>query len=86
MGTAIKDTMSRSSSLSQRVEHLEAEMERLKGQVASIPPADQRPWWEQISGSFKNDPIYDAAMKLGREYRRSLRPRVSKGSRRNGRS
>ena len=32
------------------------------------------PWWEDI-GVFANDPVYDKAMKLGRAYRRSLRPK-----------
>jgi|RhiMetdeSRZDD1v2_1073273.scaffolds.fasta_scaffold1409875_2 hypothetical protein len=33
------------------------------------------PWWEQIVGTFENDPIYDHAMRLGRQYRQSVRPR-----------
>jgi hypothetical protein len=36
-----------------------------------------QPWWEQIVGTFEDDPIYDEAMKLGRHYRQSLRPKVS---------
>jgi hypothetical protein len=31
------------------------------------------PWWEEI-GVFANHPVYDKAMRLGRAYRRSLRP------------
>ena len=27
------------------------------------------PWWEQISGAFKNDPDYAEAMKLARRKR-----------------
>lgn len=29
------------------------------------------PWWEKITGTFKDDPEYDEAMRLGAEYRRS---------------
>lgn len=29
------------------------------------------PWWEQRAGTFADDPIYDEAMRLGREYRES---------------
>lgn len=56
---------------------LEAEVARLKKKVE----ADDEnivPWWEKISGTFADDPIYDEAMRLGREYRESLRPKTKK--------
>ncbi len=28
-------------------------------------------WWEEIAGTFADDPAYDEAMRLGREYRLS---------------
>ena len=31
------------------------------------------PWWEQISGVFQNEPLFDEAMQLGREWRQSER-------------
>lgn len=31
------------------------------------------PWWEQIAGTFAGNSVYDEAMRLGREYRGSLR-------------
>ena len=36
-----------------------------------------QPWWEQIVGTFENDRIYDEAMKRGRHYRQSLRPKTT---------
>lgn len=42
-------------------------------------PQDTRPWWERIRGTFKDDPAYEEAMRLGREYRESLRPREDEG-------
>jgi hypothetical protein len=51
-----------------RVEALEAELARLKEQL--IGPVR---WWQEI-GTFADDPVYEQAMKLGRAYRRSLRP------------
>jgi hypothetical protein len=33
------------------------------------------PWWEQIAGTFQNDPIYERAMCLGQQYHRSFRPK-----------
>ncbi len=65
-------------SLKQRVEALEAELERLKAKVDQ-PPCDARPWWDKIAGTFANDPIYEEAMRLGREWRESFRPTSSKG-------
>jgi hypothetical protein len=53
--------------MAQRLADLEAEVERLKIKV------DQsllgRPWWEEIVGTFADNPDYDEAMRLGREYR-----------------
>ena len=37
------------------------------------------PWWKQIRGSFANDPAFLEAMRLGRQYRESLRPKARKG-------
>jgi hypothetical protein len=36
------------------------------------------PWWEAQAGRFANDPIFEEAVRLGREYRESLRPRRRK--------
>jgi hypothetical protein len=60
--------------LEDRVQALEAEVARLKARLDTkeTPPV---PWTEQIWGSFANDPIYEEAMRLGREYRESLRPK-----------
>lgn len=63
-----------------RLQALEAEVEQLKrGRPAAS--AAQKPWWEQIAGTFENDPLYEKAMRLGREYRASQRPRKPGGRR-----
>ena len=59
------------TSLEERVAALEAEMARLKQQ---LQPEPKKPWWQERIGAFANDPMYDEAMRLGREYRESLRP------------
>ena len=63
------------SALEQRVTDLEAEVSNLKRQLDALDTF--QPWWKQIMGTFEEDPIYDEAMKLGRHYRQSLRPKVS---------
>jgi hypothetical protein len=58
-------------SIEERVAVLEAEVLQLRQEVAvrAIPTI---PWWEKISGTFAQDPVYNEAMKLDRQYRRSL--------------
>ena len=61
-------------SLEERVAALEAEVARLKQERLSAAEA-KKPWWAEIWGTFKDDPEYEEAMRLGREYRESLRPK-----------
>ena len=62
--------------IEQRLAALEAEVARLKEQLANAVPA-KGDWLNEIYGAFENDPIYEEAMRLGREYRESLRPKAS---------
>ena len=66
---------SATSQLEQRVATLEEEMIRLKNKIEAMHTT--KPWWEQIAGTFQNDPMYEKAMQLGRQYRQTLRPRKS---------
>jgi hypothetical protein len=59
-------------SLEARVAALEVEVTRLKQELQD--QKDQHSW-KQVIGTFANDPIYEEAMKLGRQYRESLRPK-----------
>jgi hypothetical protein len=64
-------------SLEKRVAALEAEVARLRARIESTQkPVD--PWLDKVWGSFANDPVYEEAMRLGREYRESLRPKPAK--------
>lgn len=58
--------------LEDRVAYLEAEVARLKNKVEN--GVSSQPWWEQIVGAFADNTAYDEAMRLGQEYRDSLRP------------
>jgi len=61
-------------SLEERVAALEAKVEQLQRGRAVTTPQDDRAWWEKRVGLFKDDPDYDEAMRLGREWRESFRP------------
>jgi hypothetical protein len=59
--------------LEQRLLALEKAVEQLKAQVLrSANPA--RPWWLEDAGRFANDPVFEEIVRLGAEYRKSLRP------------
>jgi hypothetical protein len=62
--------------LKDRVAALEAEVARLKEKVEGGTTSGD--WLDKIWGSFANDPVYEEAMRLGREYRESLRPKPRK--------
>jgi hypothetical protein len=59
-----------------RVTALEAKIEEIQRSLQAVAP-DARPWWERIVGAFADDPAFEEAMRLGREYRESLRPKRS---------
>jgi hypothetical protein len=63
------------SSFSERIARLEEQVSRLSQQVteAAVPPGTA--WWKRIVGVFQDDPEFEEAMRLGRAYRESLRPK-----------
>ena len=65
------------AALALRVANLEAEVAQLKVQLTK-PSEASGDWLDAIYGVFDNDPIYAEAMRLGREYRESLRPKATR--------
>jgi hypothetical protein len=59
--------------LEERVAALEAEVDCLRRLVEG-----KKPGWKQMVGAFQNDPYYEEAVKYGREYRESTRPKPRK--------
>jgi hypothetical protein len=62
--------------IEQRVAALEAEVTRLKDEVKEAI-SSKGDWLDKIYGAFANDPHFEEAMRLGREYRESLRPKAT---------
>lgn len=60
--------------LEPRVAALEATVEQLQRKLELVAP-DASPWWGHIVGAFADDPAFVEAMRLGRKYRESLRPK-----------
>ena len=72
---SIKEVSVGTVGIEKRVAVLEKELASLRKKVeaASTPKA----WWDRIAGTFDKDPVYERAMKLGREYRKSQKPEKS---------
>ena len=64
----------KSKALAKRVESLEAEVAELKRQLPAVAEAhSQSPRakdWRRTLGMFADDPTFDEALRLGREWRR----------------
>ena len=63
--------------LEERIAMLETKVETLEEKLATDAVA-VKPWWENIVGAFAGDEDFLEAMRLGREYRESLRPKPIK--------
>jgi hypothetical protein len=57
--------------LEKRIAALERQVAKLQQQQLSKPSAG-RAWLDDLYGKFAGDPVFANAMKLGREYRKSL--------------
>jgi len=57
------------TTLEERVSALEAQVAHLL--VDKQAANAEVPWWRQRYGAFQDDEMYDEAMRLGAEYRRS---------------
>lgn len=57
------------ATIEERLSALEQKVEKLLS--GETVPENEREWWHERLGAFKDDPLYDEAMRLGAEYRRS---------------
>jgi DNA-binding PadR family transcriptional regulator len=58
------------TTLEERVSALEQKIAQLTANKETAATSNL-PWWQQRYGAFQNDEMYDEAMRLGAEYRRS---------------
>jgi hypothetical protein len=56
--------------IEKRLAALESEVAELRKKISPAKEVIQ-PWWEINSGEFANDPMFEEAMELGRQYRKS---------------
>ena len=63
------------TSVEERLATLETEVAELKKRIETENPPAALPWWEKIFGTFDGSEEHAEAMRLGREYRESLRPK-----------
>jgi hypothetical protein len=70
---AIGDFPMTSQQLEERLSSLEQEIVQIKSLMAKpdAPSPKKEKWWHKIAGSAANDPTFDEAEQLGREWRRS---------------
>lgn len=73
------------ATLEERVKELERQVAELRQQQTAQAAGGGRQWLDDLYGAFAGDAIFTQAMKLGRDYRKSLRPRTT-GGRRKSRS
>lgn len=62
-------------SLEERVAALEAELQQMKQSQGLKGASDAPRGWRRIVGTFKDDPEFEEAVRAGREWRESFRPR-----------
>ena len=55
--------------LEERLARLEGELKDLKAEVRQ----QRIPWYEQIAGTFENDPVFDEIVRLGAAIRKADR-------------
>ena len=56
-----------------RVAKLEEQVTRLTVKIETPESPLETAWWKKIVGVYKDDPEFEEAARLGREYRESLR-------------
>jgi hypothetical protein len=67
-----------SETLEDRLTAVEQELADVKRQLGANKCQSPTVWWETMFGSFADSEGFEEAVRLGREYRESLRPKDGK--------
>ena len=62
--------------LEDRVTELERQLRTMKYQLRAVRKTSEKPWWKNLAGRFKNDPLFDEIAEAGEAYRRALSRRA----------
>lgn len=62
--------------LEDRLTALERQLQMMKSQLKAVKKASKKPWWEDLAGRFKNDPLFDEIAEAGQSYRKALARRA----------
>ena len=62
--------------LEDRLTALERQVQTVKSQLKAVKKASKKPWWEDLAGRFKNDPLFDEIAEAGQAYRKALARRA----------
>jgi hypothetical protein len=57
--------------LEERLTSLEREMAQVKERLAAQNTQPANPWLDHVYGAFKDDPLFEEAVRYGREWRES---------------
>ena len=61
----------KTSQIEDRLNRVERELKAIKALVAG---QEKIPWWQQICGDFKDDPVFDDIIRRGAKLRKKDRP------------
>ncbi len=60
-----------SETIEERLTTLEREMTRVKARLEPETVQPPNPWLDHVYGAFKDDPLFEKAVKYGQEWRES---------------
>lgn len=62
--------MAQPTLIEKRLDKLESEIAEIKLMLTQ-KITTVKPWWEEITGTFADDPAFEEAMEIGKKYRQS---------------
>jgi len=68
--------MSSNTQIVQRLDSIQKELDTIRSSIAGAQTKDD---WRHMEGVFANEPLFEKAVRYGKKYRQSLRPKTTKG-------